>query len=72
MGEVEAGVVAQLFGAAFAVVSGGVGCLLAVGWIARRWPQLRTYNGDEPILAGATADWCGIRCAVLPIRLKGH
>ena len=56
MGEVEAGVVAQLFGAAFAVVSGGVGCLLAVGWIARRWPQLRTYNGDEPVLAGATAD----------------
>jgi MFS family permease len=56
LGEVEAGVVAQFFGAPFAVVSGGIGCILAAIWIARRWPQLRRYNGDEPILAGATAD----------------
>ncbi|UCF27338.1 MAG: MFS transporter [Chloroflexota bacterium] len=56
LGEVEAGLVAQLFGAPFAVISGGIGCLLAVGWIARRWPQLRRYNGDEPIKAGAMAD----------------
>ncbi|MGW8249351.1 MAG: MFS transporter [Anaerolineales bacterium] len=56
LGEVEAGVVAQLFGPVFTIVSGGVGALLAVAWIARRWPQLRRYNGDEPILAGATAD----------------
>jgi MFS family permease len=55
-GEVEAGVVAQFFGATFAVVSGGVGCILAVAWIARKWPQLRTYNGDEPVRAGAAAD----------------
>jgi MFS family permease len=55
-GEVEAGVAAQLFGAPLAIISGGVGCILAVGWIARRWPQLRAYNGDEPVLAGATAD----------------
>ncbi len=56
LGEVEAGLVAQLFGAPAAVITGGVGCLLAVGWIARRWPQLRDYNGDEPIKAGAMAD----------------
>jgi MFS family permease len=56
LGEVEAGLVAQLFSAPFAVISGGIGCLLAVGWIARRWPQLRRYNGDEPIKAGAIAD----------------
>ncbi len=56
LGEVEAGVVAQLFGAPLAVISGGIGCLLAVTWIVNRWPQLRKYNGDEPILAGATAD----------------
>lgn len=56
LGEVEAGLVAQLFGAPFAVISGGIGCLLAVSWIARRWPQLRGYNGDEPIKAGAMAD----------------
>lgn len=54
LGEVEAGVVAQLFGAPFAVISGGIGCIVAVGLIARRWPQLRDYNGDEPALAGAS------------------
>lgn len=56
LGEIEAGVVAQLFGAPFAVVSGGIGCLLAVGWISQRWPLLRRFNGDEPIQAGAPAD----------------
>jgi MFS family permease len=56
LGEVEAGLVAQLFSAPFAVITGGIGCILAVGWIARRWPQLRNYNGDEPIKAGAMAD----------------
>jgi hypothetical protein len=39
-----------------AVISGGIGCLLAVIWIVRRWPSLLQYNGDEPVLAGATAD----------------
>ena len=52
LGEVEAGVVAQIFGPVFAIISGGIGCLLAVGIIVRRWPQLRTYNGDEPIMSG--------------------
>ena len=56
LGEVEAGLVAQLFGAPAAVITGGIGCILAVGWIARRWPQLRNFNGDEPIKAGAVAD----------------
>jgi MFS family permease len=56
LGEVEAGAVAQFFGAPFAVVSGGVGCILAVIWIARRWPQIARYNGDEPKQAGATAN----------------
>ncbi len=55
LGEVEAGVVAQIFGAPFAVVSGGVGCILAVIWIARRWPQILRYNGDEPLRAAAAA-----------------
>lgn len=55
LGEVEAGTVAQLFGAPFAIVSGGIGCIVAVIWIAHRWPQLRKYNGDEPVLAGSQA-----------------
>lgn len=45
LGEVEAGVVAQLFGAPFAIISGGVGCIVAVGFIMRKWPMLRTYDG---------------------------
>jgi MFS family permease len=55
LGEVEAGLAAQLFGAPFAVISGGVGCILAVIWIAQRWPQIRKYNGDEPVVAGTPA-----------------
>ena len=47
LGEVEAGLVAQFLGAPFAVISGGIGCILAVGWIARRWPELRFYQGEE-------------------------
>jgi MFS family permease len=48
LGEVEAGAVAQFFGAPFAIVSGGIGCIVAVAWILRRWPQLRTFDGTEP------------------------
>jgi len=56
LGEVEAGLVAQLFGVPFAVISGGIGCILGVLLIARRWPQLVAFNGDEPVLAGKAAD----------------
>lgn len=56
LGEVEAGVVAQLFGAPFAIVSGGIACILGMLLIVRKWPALLNYNGDEPSLAGATAD----------------
>lgn len=56
LGEVEAGIVATLFGVPFAIISGGIGCILGMLLILRKWPQLRTYNGDEPILAGVAAD----------------
>jgi MFS family permease len=56
LGEVEAGLAAQIFGAPFAVVSGGIGCIIAVLWVVRRWPQIAHYSGDEPIQAGAPAD----------------
>jgi MFS family permease len=55
LGEIEAGLVAQFFGAPLAVVTGGIGCILATIMIAWRWPQLRNYNGDEPVLAGEQA-----------------
>ncbi|MEK6631406.1 MAG: MFS transporter, partial [Acidobacteriota bacterium] len=34
LGEVEAGLVANWWGAPISVISGGIGCLLATGWVA--------------------------------------
>ena len=53
LGEFEAGVVAQLLGAVASVVSGGVGCLLATAWVARRTPELVHYR-REPIALAET------------------
>jgi MFS family permease len=55
LGEIEAGVVGQFFGAPMAAISGGIACILGVGVIAKVWPQLVRFNGDEPVLAGETA-----------------
>jgi len=54
LGEMEAGAVAQAFGPAAAIISGGVGCILAAGLVAACWPQLRRYDGEnpEPVPAG--------------------
>lgn len=52
LGEFEAATVAQLFGAPFSVISGGIGCLLVTAWIAAKSPFLRRYHG-EPAPAGA-------------------
>jgi MFS family permease len=56
LGEVEAGIVASLFGVPFAIVSGGIGCILGTFLIVWKWPQLVSYNGDEHALAPAPAD----------------
>jgi MFS family permease len=53
LGEVESGIVASLFGVPFAIVSGGIGCILGVALIILRWPELRHYNGDEHLAAPA-------------------
>jgi MFS family permease len=44
LGELEAGLVAALFGAPFAIVSGGVITVVLTAWIAHRDPQLRHYT----------------------------
>lgn len=44
LGAVESGFVASLTNATFAVVSGGAGCLAALGVIAARMPRLRHYD----------------------------
>ncbi|MCC6500108.1 MAG: MFS transporter [Anaerolineales bacterium] len=56
LGEVEAGVAASLFGVPFAIVSGGIGCIVGMALIVWKWPQLISYSGDEPQLATAPAD----------------
>ncbi|MEP6894587.1 MAG: MFS transporter [Chloroflexota bacterium] len=48
LGEIEAGAVAQYFGVAFAIITGGLGTLLGVWLVATKWPALVRYNGDEP------------------------
>jgi MFS family permease len=47
LGEVESGLMAQAFGVSFAIISGGVGCLAAAFVVAKKFPQLWEYNGDE-------------------------
>lgn len=44
LGELEAGLVAQAFSAPISVVTGGLLCLAATGWIAARTPDLRRYR----------------------------
>jgi MFS family permease len=47
LGELEAGAVANWLGAPFSVISGGVGCLLATGWVAASTPALRHYKREH-------------------------
>ena len=63
LGDLEAGIVANLLGAPFAVITGGLGCLLAVALIWRLARPLRDYDGShlrepepEPAAAIAPAD----------------
>ena len=49
LGEVESGLVAQILGVPFAIVSGGLGCVLAAGIVVKKIPQLWNYHGDEAI-----------------------
>jgi MFS family permease len=51
LGELEAGAVANWLGATFSVVSGGVGCLVATGWLAASTPELRRYETGESTAA---------------------
>ncbi len=44
LGELEAGLVADRFGAVASVVSGGILCMLSTAWLAWREPALRRYR----------------------------
>lgn len=44
LGELEAGLVAALFGAPFSIISGGIATVLLTAWVAWRYSQLRQYT----------------------------
>jgi hypothetical protein len=50
LGEMEAGFVAQWLGVPFAIISGGVGCILAAFLVVKTFPQLWSFNGDEALV----------------------
>jgi MFS family permease len=52
LGELEAGVVAALIGAPLSVVTGGLGCLLAVAFVVWKVPMLRRFDEDDLRRAG--------------------
>lgn len=52
LGELEAGVVAALIGAPLSVVTGGLGCLIAVALVAWKVPMLRQYDEEDLKRAG--------------------
>ena len=55
LGDVEAGVVGGLAGLPFAIVSGGVACVLAATWFAARVPAFFNYERRSPTAPGGTA-----------------
>ena len=44
LGEIEAGLAAQAFGVPAAIVIGGIGCVLSVGFVAGKWKELRQFD----------------------------
>jgi MFS family permease len=55
LGEVEAGLVADLFGAPISVISGGIGALVATLWVAGTTPALSGYQRDDPLAPSQAA-----------------
>ncbi len=51
LGELEAGLVAAMFGVSFAVVSGGVATVIIAGIVARKYHELRDYKAIAVALA---------------------
>ncbi len=47
LGELEAGLVASVFGAPIAIVTGGFATVLLTGWIAWKYPRLRNYTRES-------------------------
>ena len=39
----------------FAIITGGIGCIVGLGLIVAKWPQLMSYDEHQPGLLGAAA-----------------
>jgi len=59
LGNLEAGLVAEWTSAPFSVVTGGIGCVIAVGFVAMRAPALRRYSADFGALASDRTSGAG-------------
>jgi MFS family permease len=46
LGDVKSGFLGGLIGVPLAVALGGVACIFTTDWIGKRWPTLRTYEGE--------------------------
>ena len=55
LGELEAGAVANWYGAPISVITGGIGCLIATGWVAWSTPMVRQYRRDDGPAATSVA-----------------
>jgi len=47
LGDVKSGLIGSLIGVPLAVALGGIACIFSTGWIARKWPALRLYQGID-------------------------
>ncbi len=65
LGELEAGLVAHWLGPVVSVVTGGLGCLAATGWLAAATPSLRAYRRSEEPGPGVHASAPGVQGSVL-------
>jgi MFS family permease len=54
LGGAESGFVAKWMGPEFSAVSGGIGTLLTVAWVAIRWPELRRLGALESLSSNQT------------------
>jgi MFS family permease len=47
LGDVKSGFLGNIIGVPLAVALGGVACIFSVGWVAKRWPELRAYSDNS-------------------------
>lgn len=49
LGELEAGLVAAIWGTPFAIFTGGIATVLLTAWVAWKYPSIRNYNNADDL-----------------------